>query len=124
MKKIAVFSVKNKDISHNSAFRIGIMSVMNMVISSWTIHTKYLLQELKCHITNHTKVTLPDHIWGTSNKIKTGKVNPDHSLTTEGISAQIIMIYIEAALDHSIWIGAATTGMLTMISLSPQRPQP
>ena len=42
--------------------------------------------------------------------IETGKANPDHSLTFEDITAQVIMIPIEATLDHSNRIDAATTG--------------
>ena len=42
-------------------------------------------------------------------KIKTGKTDPNHSLTTKDIAAQIIVIHIEAALDHNTGIDAPTT---------------
>ena len=42
-------------------------------------------------------------------KIVTGKADPDHSPTTKDIAAQVIMIHIEAALDHSTGMDAATT---------------
>ena len=42
--------------------------------------------------------------------IETDKANPDHSLTFEDIGAQVIMISIEATLDHNTGIDAATTG--------------
>ena len=42
--------------------------------------------------------------------IETDKVNPDCTLTTENITAQVIVIPIEAALDHNTRIDAATTG--------------
>ena len=35
-------------------------------------------------------------------KIKTGKTDPDHSPTTEDIAAQVIVICIEATLDHNL----------------------
>ena len=57
MKKTAVSSVKNQDILHKIALTSGAMSVMNMVMLSWTVHTEYLLQKLQQHITNHTRVT-------------------------------------------------------------------
>ena len=44
---------------------------------------------------------MPDQVQDTRVKIETGKANPDHSLTFEDITAQIIMIHIEAALDHN-----------------------
>ena len=53
------FQCQEPDILHNITLTLGTMSVMNMVIS-WTVHMKYLLQELQQHITNHTKVTMPD----------------------------------------------------------------
>ena len=42
-------------------------------------------------------------------KIETGKADPDHSATTEDITTQVIMIHIEAALDHNTEIDAPTT---------------
>ena len=42
-------------------------------------------------------------------KIKTGKANPDHSPTTEAITAWVIVICIEGALDHNTGIDIATT---------------
>ena len=61
--------VKNQDISHDIALTLGTMNVMSMDILSWTVHTEYLLQELQQHITNHTKITMPDQVWGTTVKI-------------------------------------------------------
>ena len=43
-------------------------------------------------------------------KIETGYANPDHSPTFKDIAAQVIVICIEATLDHDTWIDAATTG--------------
>ena len=43
-------------------------------------------------------------------KIETGKANPDYSPTFNDITAQVIRIHIEAALDHNTGIDAATTG--------------
>ena len=42
-------------------------------------------------------------------KIKTGKADPDHSLTTKNIAAGVTMIHIEATLDHNTGIDTATT---------------
>ena len=42
--------------------------------------------------------------------IKTDEANPDHSLTIEDITAQVIMIPIEAAVDHNVGTDTATTG--------------
>ena len=69
--KIAVSSVKNQDIWHNTALTLGAMSVTIMVTLSWTVHTEYLLHELKQHITNHTRVTTPDQVQVTNMKIET-----------------------------------------------------
>ena len=41
--------------------------------------------------------------------IETDKINPDHLLNTESITAQVILIPIEAALYHNTGIDAATT---------------
>ena len=71
--KIAVSSVKNQDISHDTALTLGAMSVMNMVKSSWTVHTEYLLQEFQQHTTNHTKVTMPDQVQVITMKIEAGQ---------------------------------------------------
>ena len=43
-------------------------------------------------------------------KIETCKADPDHILTTEGITGQVIPIPIEATLDHNTGIDAATIG--------------
>ena len=41
-------------------------------------------------------------------KIETGKADPDHSPTTEeDVAEQVIMIWIEATLDHNTGIDAA-----------------
>ena len=42
--------------------------------------------------------------------IETGEANPDHSPTFEDIAAQVIVIHIEATLDHNTEIDATTTG--------------
>ena len=42
--------------------------------------------------------------------IDTDKIDPDHILTTESITAQVIIIPIEATLDHNTRIDATTTG--------------
>ena len=110
MMKIAVSSVKNQDISHDIVLTLGAMTAMNMVTLSWTVHTEYLLQELQQHITNHTRVTTPNQDQGTIVKIETDKANPDHSLILGDITARVIMIHIEATLDHNTGIDAATTG--------------
>ena len=44
MKRIAVSSVKNQEILHDIALTLGAMNGMNMIISSLTVHTEYLLQ--------------------------------------------------------------------------------
>ena len=94
-KRIAVFNVNNQDTLLDIVLTLGAMNAMNMVISSWTAHTEYLLPEL------HTKVTMPDWVQGTTVEIKTGEANPDHSPTTKDITAQVIVICIEATLDHN-----------------------
>ena len=86
MKKVSVSSVKNWDILHDIALTLGAMSVKNMVTLSWTVHTKYILQELQQHITNHTRVTMADQVWGITMKIETGEANLDHSPTFENIT--------------------------------------
>ena len=42
--------------------------------------------------------------------IETDQADLDHGLTFDDITAQVIMIPIEAALDHNSGIDAATTG--------------
>ena len=76
---IALSSVKNQDMLYDISLSLGAMLVSNMVTLSWTVHTEYLFQELKQHITNHMKVTTPDQVQGTTMKIETDKANPDHS---------------------------------------------
>ena len=49
-----------------------------------------------------------DQIQGTTMKIETGEANSDHSHTFENIAAQSIAIHMEAALDCSTGIDAAT----------------
>ena len=108
-KRTAVFNVKNQDTSLDIVLTLGNMNATNMVISSWTAHTKYLLPELQRHITNHTKVTMPNWVQGTTVKAKIGEANPDHSPTIEDIIGWVIMIHIEVALEHNAKIDAATT---------------
>ena len=110
MKRIAVSSVKNQYILHNIALTLGAMNVTHMVISSWTVHAEYLLQELQWHITNPTRVTMANWIQGTSVKIETGKANPDNSPTFEEITAWVNTIHIEATLHHNTEIDVTTTG--------------
>ena len=50
----------NQDTLLNIVLTLGAMNVTNMAISSWTVHTEYLLPEHQQHITRHTKVTMPD----------------------------------------------------------------
>ena len=85
--KIAVSSVKNQDISHDIALTLGAMSVMNVVTLSWTVHTEYLLQELQQHITNHTSITTPDKVQGTTVKTETDEADQDHSPIFTDITA-------------------------------------
>ena len=85
-KKIAVSSVKNQDISHDIALTLGSTHVSYVVTSSWTIHTEYLLQDLRQLTTNNMEVTMPDQVWGTTMKIEKDKVDPDHILTMESIT--------------------------------------
>ena len=47
MKRIVVFNVKNQDTSLDIVLTLGAMYVINMVISSWTAHTEYLLPGLQ-----------------------------------------------------------------------------
>ena len=53
---------------------------------------------------------MPDQVQGTTVMIEAGEANPDHSLTFEDIADQVIMIPIEATLDHNIKIDVATMG--------------
>ena len=46
-KRIVVFNVKNQDALLDIVLTLGAMNVTNMVISSWTAHTEYLLLELQ-----------------------------------------------------------------------------
>ena len=108
--KIVVSCVKNQDLLHNIALTLGAMSVTNIVTLSWTAHTEYLLQEPQQHITNSTKVTTPNQFQGTTVKIETGKADPDHSPTFKDITAQVIVICIEATLDCNTRTDVATTG--------------
>ena len=94
MKKIAVSSVRNEDISDDIALTLGATNAMNMVMLSWTVHTEYLLQELQWPTTNYTEVTMPDQVWGFTMKIETDKVDPDHIPTIESIAAQVVTIPI------------------------------
>ena len=59
---------------------------------------------------DHTKVTMPDQLWGTTLKIETGEADLDHSPTFEDITAWVIAIHIEATLAHNTGIDAITTG--------------
>ena len=43
-------------------------------------------------------------------KTETGKADPDHSHTFANITAEVIMIPTEAALDHNTRIDATTSG--------------
>ena len=53
---------------------------------------------------------MPNQVQGTTIKIETDKVNPDHTPTFKDIAAQVIAIHIEATLDHNTRIDATTTG--------------
>ena len=110
IKKIAVSSVKNQEISHKTVFTLGAISATNMVTLSWTAHTEYLLQGLLQQITNHTSVTMPDQVQGTTMRIETDEADPDHSPSLQDIIAWAIVINIETTLDHNTGIDTATTG--------------
>ena len=90
--KINVFNVKTQDTSHNSILTLGTMNATNAVKLSWPAPTKYLLLEHQQHITRHTNVTMPDQAWGTTGKIEKDEMSPDHSPTTEDITAWVIAI--------------------------------
>ena len=62
MKMIAVFNVKNQDTLPDIVPTLGAINATNIVISSWTAHTEYLLPELQQQNTRHTKVTMPDQV--------------------------------------------------------------
>ena len=68
---------------HETALILNAMSVMNMVTVSWTVHTRYLLQDLQQLTTNLTEVTMPDSVQNTTVKIETGEADSDHSLTVD-----------------------------------------
>ena len=87
------------------------MNAINMVMSSWTAHTRYLLQELQQLTTNLMGITMPDWVQDTIMKTETGKADPDHNPTTKDITAWAIAIHIEATPDHYIGTGAITTGV-------------
>ena len=55
----------------------------------------------------------PCHIWvwDTTVQTETGEASPDHSLTTKDITAQAIMIHIEATLGHYVGTDTTTTGV-------------
>ena len=72
---------------HDTALTLAAMSAMNMVTLSWTVHTEYLHQELQEHITNHTRVTMPGQVQGTTVKIETDEADPDHSPIFKDITA-------------------------------------
>ena len=52
---------------------------------------------------------MPDQVLDTTVKTETSKANPDHSLIFKDITAQAIVIHIEATLDHGTEIDAAIT---------------
>ena len=70
-------------------------------------------------MTNHKppEFTMPDQIQDTTVKTETGEGNLDHSLVFEDITAQAIMIHIEAALDHDTKIDAAIMEQLMSVML-------
>ena len=86
------------------------MTVKNMFKLPWTAHTEYLLQELQKHITNHIRVIMPDHVWDTIMRVEIDEADPDNSSILEDITTQVIVIHIEATLDHNTGIDTATTG--------------
>ena len=53
---------------------------------------------------------MPDQVQDTAMKTETGKANPDHNLIFEEITAWVILIPTEAALDHNTGIDMASTG--------------
>ena len=52
---------------------------------------------------------MPDQVWGTTMKNEAGEADPDHSPTTDDITIWVIVIHIEATLDHNTGIDASTT---------------
>ena len=55
MRKTDASNAKNQDLSHATALMSGVMNVINMDISLWTVLTEYLLQEHQCHTSRHTE---------------------------------------------------------------------
>ena len=89
MRRITVSSARNKDIQHEIALTLVVLSVMSMVIWSWIVHKGYLLQEPQQNITNSdlTEATMSDQVQGNIVKKGTGEVIPDHNLIFTDIAA-------------------------------------
>ena len=86
---------------------------MSMVTLSWIVHTGYLPWKPQHNTTNPDlmEATMPDQVQGTIVKTGTGKVIPDDNLIFADITAQTIMIHIEATPGHDIGIIIATPGV-------------
>ena len=60
---------------------------------------------------DHTQVTMPDQVPDSAMRTETGKAIHSHRHDFTDIAAQVIMIPIEALLDHDIGIIATITGV-------------
>ena len=58
-KRTGASFARNQDILHGIALTSDAMSMMNMVILSWIVHTRYLLQELQWHTASHIGIIMP-----------------------------------------------------------------
>ena len=85
---------------------------MSMVTLSWIVHTGYLLWEPQQSTTNpdHTKATTPGQVPDTTMKTGTGKVIPGHNHIFTDITAQVVLIHIEANPGPNTGIIATTPG--------------
>ena len=54
---------------------------------------------------------MPDLLQDTTVKKETGEANPDHNLSFENITAQVIAILTEVAQGHNTGTDGATTGV-------------
>ena len=67
---------------------------------------------------------MPDQVQGTTVKIETSKADPDHSPTFKDTAAHVIVICIEATLDHNISPDATTTAAAHDDLTQPTKTQP
>ena len=92
---------------------IRCLNVMTMVTLSWIANIGFFLQEPQQSVTNQssTKVTTPDQVPDITMRTGTGKAIQGLSHNFTDIIAQVIMIPIEAVLDHNIGIISIITGV-------------